>query len=173
MNLKLLAEPFPDIKTRPGPGGKQLSYIDARQLQNRLDEVVGPENWCNSYHLVGDHLVCRIGIKVDGEWVYKEDVGTESNIEEEKGIFSDALKRAGVQWSIARYLYDDAPPKASGTPPTDKMVKFYDDMLAKALESQEHSEAAAKLDARLHEQGGNFDAYSKGISWLKEKGFGN
>jgi len=82
-----------------------VAYIDARQVQDRLDEVCGPENWQNEYYTVGNLLFCKIGIKdVDG-WVWKSDTGVESNIEKDKGHASDAFKRAAVQWGIGRFLY--------------------------------------------------------------------
>jgi hypothetical protein len=88
-----------------------LPYIDARAVQNRLDEVVGPECWSVSYCEVhsGDKLVaarCALAIKVEGEWVSKEDSAPLSASELGlKGMYSDALKRAAVQWGIGRYLY--------------------------------------------------------------------
>lgn len=87
-----------------------VSYIDARDAQDLLDSVVGPENWQTDYKVINDNLYASIGIKVkreDGtsEWVWKTDCGTESNQEKEKGEASDAFKRAGVQWGIGRFLY--------------------------------------------------------------------
>lgn len=120
MNLKELTKEIP-YKWRTGPGGKQLAYIDSRDVQDLLDEVVGPENWQSDFKLIDGKLFGGIGICVDRkeyikngmeldggvkEWVWKWDCGTESNIEEEKGQVSDALKRAGVQWGIGRFLYD-------------------------------------------------------------------
>jgi hypothetical protein len=111
-DLTRLSEPTPDLekKTRPAPGGsgKMLTYIDARYVMDTLDKVVGPSNWQNRFALdANGNLTCGIGINVDGEWVWKWDVGTESSIEATKGNFSDAFKRAGVHWGIARDLYDD------------------------------------------------------------------
>ena len=81
-----------------------VAYINARDVMNLLDEVVGAGNWQDSYHFDKDHLIAGIGIKV-GEWIWKYDTGTESNTEAEKGQFSDAFKRAGVKWGIGRFLY--------------------------------------------------------------------
>lgn len=82
-----------------------VSYIDARQLQDRLDEVVGAENWQVKYEERKGNLFAGIGIKHDGEWIWKFDCGTESNVEKEKGEASDSFKRAGVMWGVGRFLY--------------------------------------------------------------------
>jgi len=107
--LLLSAEtPRDQIKTRQGPGGKQLSYVTARFVMALLDDTVGPENWQSKHTMEGDKVQCSIGIRVNGEWVWKSDGAGETDIEGEKGSFSDALKRAAVSWGIARDLYPDA-----------------------------------------------------------------
>lgn len=88
-----------------------VAYIDARDVADLLDEVVGPENWKDQYIKLDGQLFCGIGIAVNREdeymkeWVWKWDVGTESEIEKEKGEASDAFKRAAVKWGIGRFLY--------------------------------------------------------------------
>lgn len=83
-----------------------LLYKDARVDMNILDETVGAENWQRTHELINGNLFCNIGIKVNGgEWVWKQDVGTESNTEKEKGQASDSFKRAGFNWGIGRELY--------------------------------------------------------------------
>lgn len=82
-----------------------VSYIDSRQLQDRLDEVLGSENWQVMYEERKGNLFAGIGIRINGEWVWKYDCGTESNIEKEKGEASDSFKRAGVMWGVGRFLY--------------------------------------------------------------------
>ena len=111
--LDKLKDPFPieKVKYRQGPGGKQLAYIDARDVADRLDEVVGQAFWQNRYTCVNGVTVCEIGLKVDGEWAWKADGAPETTIEAEKGALSDAFKRAGVKWGIARYLYAPPPPQ--------------------------------------------------------------
>jgi hypothetical protein len=49
--------------------------------------------------------MCKVGILVDGHWVWKSDTGSESNVEKDKGHASDAFKRACVAWGIGRFLY--------------------------------------------------------------------
>jgi len=90
--------------------GLALAYIDARDVMERLDTVVGPENWENRYPHAGQKTVCEIGIKIDGAWIYKADGAGDTDTEAEKGALSDAFKRAAVRWGIGRYLYDvDSP----------------------------------------------------------------
>ena len=102
--------PFPKkaVKTRKGPGGKALSYITARALMERLDLEVGPANWQTRFHEVAGKSCCELGVRIDGEWIWKSDGAGETSIEGEKGGFSDAFKRAGVHWGYARELYPDA-----------------------------------------------------------------
>lgn len=103
----ILAAPTPpeEIEHRPGPGNRSLSYVDARFVMDRLDEI-GAENWQDRYEDRPNGSVrCGIGILIDGEWVWKWDVGDESDIEANKGAHSGAFKRAGVKWGIARDLY--------------------------------------------------------------------
>ena len=84
-----------------------LLYKDARVDMKILDEVFGPMNWKRTHQLIGDRLYCTIEVydPETGEWVAKQDVGTESNTEPEKGQASDAFKRAGFNWGIGRELY--------------------------------------------------------------------
>ena len=82
-----------------------LLYKDARADMRVLDETVGGENWQKRYYEVKGNLFCSVGIRIEGEWVWKDDCGTESNTEKEKGEASDAFKRACVNWGIGRELY--------------------------------------------------------------------
>lgn len=71
-----------------------------------LDEVVGAENWQRKHELIDGQLFCTVSIRNEkGEWVGKQDVGTESNTEKEKGRASDAFKRACFNWGVGRELY--------------------------------------------------------------------
>jgi len=94
-----------------------VAYIDARQVMDKLDEVVGPNNWQDNYKKVNGSLFGGIGIFYinkdkdglevgEGSWIWKWDTGSESNIEKEKGQASDAFKRAAVKWGIGRFLYE-------------------------------------------------------------------
>ena len=94
------------IQSVKGNKAQCVAYIDARDVMDLLDRAIGIENWKDSYHRDGERLVCKLELKVNEEWVAKEDVGTESQFESEKGEYSDAFKRAGVKWGIGRFLYD-------------------------------------------------------------------
>lgn len=82
-----------------------LLYKDARVDQNILDETVGCMNWQKRY--VRDNANCIVGIWDEDkkQWVEKEDTGTESFSEAEKGLASDSFKRACFNWGIGRELY--------------------------------------------------------------------
>lgn len=98
------------VQTVTEKGCSILLYKDARVDQNILDETVGQECWQRKHELINGNLFCSVGIlcsRVDGtyEWVWKQDVGTESNTEKEKGQASDSFKRACFNWGIGRELY--------------------------------------------------------------------
>ena len=88
-------------------GCSVLLYKDARVDQRLLDEVVGPFNWQRSHEVINGSLYCTVGIFDENkqQWVYKQDVGTESYTEKEKGQASDSFKRACFNWGIGRELY--------------------------------------------------------------------
>ncbi|MCE9564813.1 MAG: hypothetical protein K8U57_22495 [Planctomycetes bacterium] len=87
-----------------------MGYIDARLIQDRLDEVLGVENWQDKYDFLPDgSVVCRLRLKLGGRWITKTDVGSPSEQPDSgdrvKAAVSDALKRAAVKFGIGRYLY--------------------------------------------------------------------
>lgn len=86
--------------------GMALAYLDSRDVQDRLNAVVGVDWQVRHPWASGTKLACEIGIKIDGEWVWRGDGAGDSDVEAEKGAFSDSFKRAAVRWGIGRYLYD-------------------------------------------------------------------
>jgi len=109
MDLNKLKEQMPfmwRVQEAKEYGANCVAYIDARAVMNRLDEVCGVGGWQSKYESHNGNLYCSIGVKVDNEWVWKTDCGSESNVEKEKGEASDALKRAAVQFGVGRFLYD-------------------------------------------------------------------
>ena len=82
-----------------------LLYKDARCDMNVLDETVGPMNWKREHTRDNKNCIVSIWCDSKNEWVSKEDTGTESNTEAEKGLASDSFKRACVNWGIGRELY--------------------------------------------------------------------
>lgn len=133
-----LGEPIPSalVKTKPGRGGSgDLSFIDARVVFDRFDTALGahlwqveipfspplhtPEiatrngkvlypEWTSTYPLA------RIGVLTEAGWVWKQDIGDFSDIEPVKGSVSDSIKRAAVQWGVARELYNPSQPRDRG-----------------------------------------------------------
>lgn len=119
-DLTKLREPFPPERiswrvgstTKDKSRGMALAYIDARDVQDRLDDVCGIGNWqCRYSHATDKKTVCEIGIRSPaGEWIWKADGAGDTDVEAEKGALSDAFKRSAVRWGIGRYLYDlDSP----------------------------------------------------------------
>ena len=86
-------------------GVSLLLYKDARCDMNILDETVGPFMWKRSHSR--DNANCTVSIYSADlkEWISKEDTGTESNTEAQKGLASDSFKRACFNWGIGRELY--------------------------------------------------------------------
>lgn len=95
------------VNTVSEKGCSLLLYKDARCDMKILDETVGAENWKRSHELINGNLFCNVSIydPAKNEWVTKQDVGTESYTEKEKGQASDAFKRACFNWGIGRELY--------------------------------------------------------------------
>lgn len=95
------------VATVSEKGCSLLLYKDARVDQNILDETVGTLNWQREHKAIGNNLYCTVKIYNEflQEWIGKEDVGTESYTEKEKGQASDSFKRACFNWGIGRELY--------------------------------------------------------------------
>jgi hypothetical protein len=115
--LDRLAEPFPadEIDWKPEALSSDktralaVAYVDARTVMQRLDDVLGPGGWQDDYEPLDDgSAICRLRVRVNGEWVVETDVGSPSDQKDagdrRKASFSDAIKRAGVKLGIARYL---------------------------------------------------------------------
>lgn len=88
-----------------GSGAILLLYKDARVDMAMLDKEVGPFNWKREHSRENANCTISIWDEEKSQWVSKEDVGTPSNTEAEKGLASDAFKRAGFNWGIGRELY--------------------------------------------------------------------
>lgn len=119
-DLKALADFFPasDVEWKPGATsrdktkGLAMAYVSNRAIMQRLDDVCGPAGWRNEYRSAPEGgVLCGISIRVtyaDGavEWVTKWDGAENTDVEAVKGGLSGAMKRAGYQWGIGRYLYE-------------------------------------------------------------------
>lgn len=86
-------------------GASLLLYKDARCDMNILDETVGPFNWKRQHIRENANCIVSLWDENKKEWVSKEDTGTESFTEKEKGLASDSFKRACFNWGIGRELY--------------------------------------------------------------------
>jgi hypothetical protein len=111
-----LAAPFEpnEVKVRSA-AGRQLHYITARTAMNRLDNVLGPENWWDEYLPSENSVLCRLTIRLpDGSTLTKSDAGGYAGMadsgDDDKSGYSDAFKRAAVKFGVARYLYRDGVP---------------------------------------------------------------
>ena len=90
-----------------GNGCVLLLYKDARCDMRILDEVFGVDGWEREHQVVNGNLYCtvRIWSEKRNQWISKQDVGTESNTEKQKGEASDSFKRACFNIGIGRELY--------------------------------------------------------------------
>jgi len=154
--LEQLKRPFPvnKIHWRVGATSKDktsgiaLAYIDARDVMQRLDDVMGADKWQCRYPLADSGLlICEVGLFIDGNgWIWKANGAGDTQVEADKGKCSDAFKRAAVLWGIGRYLYSlpnkwvpiDKYRKLAGTPPlpTWATPDGYDAIMAKRKESK-------------------------------------
>jgi len=87
-----------------------IAYVDARAVMRRLDAVFEIGNWQTTYREIPEGVVCKLRVRIEGEWCEHEDVGSFSDQPDGgdrlKSAFSDSLKRVAVHLGVARYLYD-------------------------------------------------------------------
>jgi hypothetical protein len=176
---QVLAAPFHPsaVKFKPavvsGNRAMAMAYVDARTVQDRLDEVLGVEGWQDDYEVLADgSVVCRLQVCLNGVWLTKVDVGGPSEQPDDgdkrKAAFSDALKRAAVKFGVGRYLYRlpaqwaDFDPKKKQFVKTPTLPAFAQP--AKAKEKPARPAAKAVLHSRpasgpeLKDRLQNFDA---------------
>lgn len=100
-----------EIECRVGTIGVRglslLLYKDARVDQRILDETFTPFGWRRTHQEIGGKLFCTVDVwdAEKKQWISKQDIGTESIAEKEKGQASDSFKRACFNWGIGRELY--------------------------------------------------------------------
>lgn len=113
--LKKLREPFrkEELEFRVGATnndksmGLALAYVQARAIQNRLDELFGVDGWTVSYKEISAGFICSLSIKINDRWITKEDGAGMTEYESVKGGISNAFKRvASSGFGIGRYLYN-------------------------------------------------------------------
>ena len=111
MNKEIRLLRADEIECRVGTIGEKglslLLYKDARADMKVLDETFGCLGWQRSHQLINGNLYCTVGIwdEEKKQWIRKQDVGTTSYAEKEKGQASDSFKRACVSVGIGRELY--------------------------------------------------------------------
>ena len=113
MDLNKLSEPltidqieFRVQSINKGGYATILAYKDARVDMQRLDDVCTPLGWKREHLLNNANCIVSIWCEASKQWVGKEDTGTQSNTEAQKGLASDSFKRACFNWGIGRELYD-------------------------------------------------------------------
>jgi hypothetical protein len=106
-----------ELKLR-SQAGRQMPYVTARTIMNRLDEVLGPENWWDDFVPLEHSVICRLTIRLpDGTILTKCDAGGYAGLadpgDDDKSGFADAFKRTAVKFGVGRYLYRDGVAKFS------------------------------------------------------------
>jgi len=116
--MGLLQAPFPPeeiewrvqscgVSANGKPWAMVICYIQARAVQRRLDSVFGWDGWTDEYRVIDKNIICRLGIKTESGWIYKENGATTTDIEAFKGGISGAFKRVAASGlGIGRYLYE-------------------------------------------------------------------
>src|SRR5947199_8666902 len=151
---RALSAPFDDteVKFKPqavkGSRALALAYVDVRAIMDRLDNVLGVENWQDRYQLLPDNSVmCRLRLRIGDRWITKADVGGPSEQpdggDRRKAAFSDALKRAAVKFGIGRYLYRLPQQWADYDPQKRRFVR--DPILPQAPATRKAEPATVKL----------------------------
>lgn len=102
--MKQLKEPFNEDELEFKVGatnedksmGLALAYVEARAIQNRIDRVLGVTNWKVQYREITGGFICKLAIRVNGEWTAKEDGSQVTDYESIKGGISSAFKRVAA-----------------------------------------------------------------------------
>jgi len=174
-----LAAPFErdEVKVR-SYAGRQLHYITARTVMNRLDNVLGPENWWDEYIPSENSVLCRLSIRLpDGSTLTKADAGGYAGMadqgDDDKSGFSDAFKRAAVKFGVARYLYKDGVPGfvRDRLPNADAVLSTPEPAAAPApAPAANPSPAAGTPNGRTGSSNGNPPRSGKALfAWTKDQ----
>lgn len=105
-----------------------LPYLDARAVEDRLDDVFGIDGWQDSYFALTDgSMLCTLRCFINGQWIEKSDSGSPSEQpdagDRTKAACSDALKRAAVKFGIGRFLYKMKKIWADFDPASKQVIK--------------------------------------------------
>ena len=111
---------------KDGTAGLVLGYINVRQVQDRLTEVMGTD-WQCKHEVFGGKTICHLGLKLDGNWIWRSDGAGDTQFEADKGAISDSTKRAAVSFGIGRHLYDYPSIWVKCETKNGRFVKFTED----------------------------------------------
>jgi hypothetical protein len=173
-----LAAPFDasELKVR-SQAGRQMPYVTARTIMNRLDEVVGPENWWDDFVPLEHSVICRMTIRLpDGTILTKCDAGGYAGLadpgDDDKSGFADAFKRTAVKFGVGRYLYRDGVPRfARGE--SKSSVPFVTDSGGRTGESHDTGSVKAtpaKRSPRSTEEGTDAPRTGRALfAWTKDQ----
>ena len=193
MDFKKLTEPLAKYRwkiqsyNKSKTWGMAVPFFNARDAENRLDEVCTNGGWQDEYYQVKETLFCKLGIKIDDEWIWKSGAGVEKKSYDGddaiklKGEASDAFKLACVKWGIFRDIYsfksiwmgikDKKPVDETGKVIKD-LTEHINSRLKKPYIKPEKTEAK-KADTIKNESKKDNELMSKDvIGWIDES-FGN
>jgi hypothetical protein len=122
----VLTRPFsPDqVKTRPGPGGRSLSYVETHAVIARLNEAADFE-WSfevTRHEVLADEVIVLGKLTIDGvtkmafggSTVTRDNSGKEVSLADDlKSASSDCTKKCASLFGIGLELYGAAPAGAS------------------------------------------------------------
>jgi Rad52/22 family double-strand break repair protein len=170
-----LAAPFDasELKLR-SQAGRQMPYVTARTIMNRLDEVLGPENWWDDFVPLEHSVICRMTIRLpDGTILTKCDAGGYAGLadpgDDEKSGFADAFKRTAVKFGVGRYLYRDGVPRFAREEPKKSA---HSGANSGGGESRESASAAtsAKRSPRATDEGTGAPRTGRALfAWTKDQ----
>jgi len=176
--LAALAAPFPPelVRTRIGGGGAKLSWVPARSVSERLDNVIGLGNWdfhvsqLDNSNIVHGTLIVRLP---DGTQATRSDFGYETGGSGEslKEAASDALRRCASLFGVARYLYQgegSARPVAPRPAPARQPVA--EDAAMRALFEDTATETVVKSAIAFAQSVGDGTCQTHGTAWVLKKG---
>lgn len=93
-----------EVRVQSVKNGKanMLLYINSRAATDLLDETYGMENWTIEYKEVAGQIYGKLSIwdNDNSRWIFREDTGSESNVEANKGLASDIVKRCIVRFGV-------------------------------------------------------------------------
>ena len=170
-----LAAPFAagEVKSRP-QGGRKLSYVTARTVMNRLDAVMGPENWWDDYTPLGNSVICRLTLRLpDGQVLTKCDLGGVAGMadagDDDKSGFSDALKRTAVKFGVGRYLYNDGVATLSESPAEAAPVAQVADLASPPLKPAQAPKRKETIETgyQLHQWASKCGIDPRLVDWIQ------